>query len=120
LAEDDPFISRMYQIKLESGGYKVMVKNNGRDAFEAIRAEHPNLVLLDINMPDMTGLEVLAALRHDGFDFEATPIVILTNSSKQEDQAAAKDYGADYLVKAELTPREVLDLIASKVPAVDE
>ena len=119
LAEDDPFISRMYQIKLESGGYTVIAKNNGRDAFEAIRSEHPSLVMLDINMPEMTGLEVLSALRRDGFDFEATPILVLTNSSKQEDQAAAKEYGAEYLVKADLTPREVLDLIASKVPATE-
>src|SRR4051812_37980671 len=62
IAEDDPFISRMYQIKLESAGFRVIVKNNGRDAFEAIKSEHPNLAVLDINMPELSGLEVLGAL----------------------------------------------------------
>src|SRR4029079_297326 len=61
IAEDDPFISRMYQIKLESAGFHVIVKNNGRDAFEAIKADQPNLAVLDINMPELSGLEVLAA-----------------------------------------------------------
>lgn len=115
IAEDDPFISRMYQIKLESAGYRVMVKNNGRDAFESIKSEHPNLALLDINMPELSGLEVLSALQNDNFDFGSMPIIVLTNSSELSDRNTAHSYGADYLVKAELTPREVLDLIAEKL-----
>lgn len=123
IAEDDPFISRMYQIKLESGGFRVIVKNNGRDAFEAIKSEHPNLAVLDINMPELSGLEVLAALQNDNFDFTAMPIIVLTNSSEISDRNKAHSFGAEYLVKAELTPREVLDMISTKLgiekPATD-
>ncbi len=115
IAEDDPFISRMYQIKLEGAGFKVIVKNNGRDAFEAIKSEHPNLAVLDINMPELSGLEVLGALQNDNFDFSAMPVIVLTNSSALSDRNAAHSYGADYLVKAELTPREVLNLISTKL-----
>jgi len=115
IAEDDPFISRMYQIKLEGAGYRVLVKNNGRDAFEAIKSEHPNLAVLDINMPELSGLEVLAALQNDSFDFASMPVIVLTNSSELSDRNKAHSFGADYLVKAELTPREVLDLITSKL-----
>ena len=115
IAEDDPFISRMYQIKLESAGFRVIVKNNGRDAFEAIKAEHPNLAVLDINMPELSGLEVLGALQNDNFDFSVMPVIVLTNSSELSDRNTAHSFGADYLVKAELTPREVLDLISTKL-----
>jgi DNA-binding response OmpR family regulator len=118
IAEDDPFISRMYEIKLVSAGFKVILDTNGRDAFEAIKAEHPNLVILDINMPELSGLEVLGALQNDGFDFSGIPIIVLTNSSNMEDRKRATSFGADYLVKAEMTPRQVLDLIDQKLGLV--
>src|SRR3954471_10378630 len=98
IAEDDPFISRMYQIKLESAGFEVIFKNNGRDAFEAIKSEHPDLAILDINMPELTGLEVLSALQSDGFDFTSMPVIVLTNSSELNDRKTARSYGAEYLV----------------------
>jgi two-component system KDP operon response regulator KdpE len=120
IAEDDPFISRMYQIKLEGAGFNVIVKNNGRDAFEAIKSEHPNLAVLDINMPELSGLEVLSALQGDGFDFSSMPVIVLTNSSELSDRNTAHSYGAEYLVKAELTPREVLDMISTKLGIAPE
>jgi CheY-like chemotaxis protein len=117
IAEDDPFISRMYQIKLESAGYRVIVKNNGRDAYETVKSDHPNLAVLDINMPELSGLEVLGALQSDNFDFSQMPVIVLTNSSELSDRNAAHSYGAEYLVKAELTPRQVLDMIGEKLGA---
>lgn len=115
IAEDDPFILRMYQIKLEGAGFTVITKTNGREAYDCIKAEHPSLFLTDINMPELSGLEVLAALQADGFDFSTMPTIVLTNSSSIEDRKAAQSYGADYLVKAELTPRQVLDRITDKL-----
>jgi CheY-like chemotaxis protein len=115
MAEDDPFISRMYEIKLQSAGFRVIVKNNGRDAFEAIKESHPNLAVLDINMPELSGLEVLAALQNDNFDLSTMPVVMLTNSAELADRKRAQQFGAEYLVKAEYTPREVLDIINQKL-----
>ncbi|HSX02265.1 MAG TPA: response regulator [Candidatus Saccharimonadia bacterium] len=115
IAEDDPFISRMYEIKLQGAGFTVIVKNNGRDAFEAIKSEHPSLAVLDINMPELSGLEVLSALQSDGFDLTTMPVIVLTNSSELSDRKKALSYGAEYLVKAELTPREVLNMIDAKL-----
>ena len=124
IAEDDPFISRMYQIKLEAGGFKVTLKTNGRDAYETIKASHPDLAVLDLNMPELTGLEVLGALQSDGFDFSSMPVIILTNSNEVSDRKKAISYWAEYLVKADLTPRQVLDLISQKLgldqPASDK
>ncbi len=115
LAEDDPFISRMYQTKLANAGYTVVIKNNGRDAYQAIKDEHPDLLMLDINMPELSGFEVLSALKGDGYDFAVTPVLILTNSSSQEHRTLAKNFGVDYLIKAEMTPRDVLDRINAKL-----
>lgn len=120
IAEDDPFISRMYEIKLNSAGYKVIVKNNGREAYETAKAEHPDLLLLDINMPELSGLEVLSALSSDGFDFAKTPAVVLTNSSQDADRQKALSFEAEYLVKAELTPKQVLDVISSKLQTAEQ
>lgn len=115
IAEDDPFISRMYEIKLTAAGFKVILKNNGRDAFEAVKSEHPNLAIFDINMPELSGLEVLGALQNDGYDFSSMPIIVLTNSSNMDDRSRADSFGAEYLVKAEMTPRQVLDMINDKL-----
>ncbi len=115
IAEDDPFISRMYEIKLQAVGFKVILKNNGRDAYEAIKGEHPSLTLLDINMPELSGLEVLSALQSDNFDFSTMPVLVLTNSAEATDRKRAEELGAYYLVKAELTPRQVLDIINQKL-----
>jgi CheY-like chemotaxis protein len=76
---------------------------------------HPNLAILDINMPELSGLEVLAALQSDGFDFTSMPVIVLTNSSELSDRNKAHSFGAEYLVKAELTPREVLNIISAKL-----
>lgn len=119
IAEDDPFISRMYEIKLQGAGFRVLVRNNGRDALESIKTEHPNLTVLDINMPELSGLEVLSALQADGFDFSTMPVIVLTNSSELADRNKAHSFGAEYLVKAELTPREVLNIINDKLKAGD-
>jgi DNA-binding response OmpR family regulator len=115
IAEDDPFISRMYEIKLQGAGFGVILKNNGKDAFDSVKADHPSLAVFDINMPELSGLELLAAMQNDGFDFSTMPIIVLTNSSQESDRKAAQSYGAEYLVKAEMTPRQVLDLINEKL-----
>lgn len=115
IAEDDPFISRMYETKLRNAGYVVTLKNNGRDAYEAIKASRPDLMILDITMPELSGLELLAALHNDGYDFTTSPAIILTNSAETSDRHTAQNLGADYLVKADMTPSDVLDRINTKL-----
>lgn len=115
LGEDDPFISRMYDTKLTLAGYKVIVKNNGRDLYDEIKHNHPDLLLLDLHMPDMTGLELLAALKADNFDFSSMPIIIVTNSTDPDEEKRAKSYNVEYCIKADLTPKQVLDMINQKL-----
>lgn len=115
LAEDDPFISRMYNIKLSSAGYNVVMANNGRDAYEQIKAVKPDLILLDINMPELTGFEVVKALQSDGETALIKKITILTNSANPVDRKLADDLGIEYVVKADMTPRDVLERINTKL-----
>lgn len=105
----------MYETKLTGAGYTVVLKNNGRDAYEEIKKNPPDLMILDINMPELTGLEVLSALHSDGYDFATSPAVVLTNSAEPGDRMTAEKLGADFFVKAELTPRNVLERINAKL-----
>jgi CheY-like chemotaxis protein len=115
IAEDDPFIARMYETKLMAVGYSVRVENNGRSAYEAIKEQTPDLLLLDLNMPELTGFELLNALTGDSFDLTSMPVIILTNSSLEKDRQQAKKFGADFYIKAELTPREIVDKINQRL-----
>lgn len=105
LAEDDLAIARMYQTKFEASGYKVTAVADGQAAYEALKADSPALALLDINMPELTGFEVLAKLKGK---LGGVKLIMLTNSSTDADRQSAASYGADYIVKAEYTPGSLL------------
>lgn len=113
LAEDDPFISRMYQTKLEGAGYTVVMANNGRDAYEAIKSSKPDFIMMDINMPELSGFEVIKALKTEGIEIKN--VTVLTNSANPADRKTADELGVEFLVKADLTPHDVLDRINKKV-----
>ena len=115
LAEDDPFISRMYQTKLTSAGFTVLMVNNGRDAYEQIKAHKPDLAMLDINMPELSGFEVVRALLADNVGLAVSHIIVLTNSANPADRKLATELGVEYMIKADMTPREVLDHINNKL-----
>ncbi len=115
LAEDDPFISRMYHTKLGNAGFKVLPVNNGRDAYEQIKAQKPDLIMLDINIPELSGFEVVKALMAEDASFDMSRVIILTNSSNPADQALARQLGAEYMIKAEMTPHDVLNHINQRL-----
>ncbi len=115
LAEDDPFISRMYETKLTNAGYNVTLVHNGRDAYDHIKNETPDLIMLDISMPELTGFEVIKALQASSLSDVIARIMVLTNSADPRNQAMARELNVDYIVKAELTPQEVLVRINKKL-----
>ncbi len=115
IVEDDPFISRMYQVKLAKAGYNVAMGGNGHEAVALLKQHQPKLALIDINMPELTGIEAVKQLKEAGYDFSRTAVVFLTNSNNPNDIEAAKGLGADYLIKADQTPRGVLELIQRKL-----
>jgi len=112
LVDDDPLIIRMYQNKLSKEGYTVKTAFNGEEALIQVMKEKPDLILLDIMMPKMNGVETLKALKGEP-KTEMIPVIILTNlGDNPEDVKNAKDLGAlDYLVKSEITLRELSERV---------
>ncbi len=107
LVEDDKMISSMYKTKLEQEGYLVILAENGAAAIDLAFAEKPDLILLDIILPQVDGFSVLRQLRASE-SMKKAPIIMLTNLGTDEDKEKGKKYGAtDYLVKARLTPSQI-------------
>jgi CheY-like chemotaxis protein len=111
LVEDDRFLRRACEASLRQRGLAITTAVDGVQALDKARDEPPDLILLDLLMPRMTGLEVLRALRAD----ESTrqiPVLILSNSSREEDTKEIKELGvSDYLVKANLSLQELGDRV---------
>lgn len=108
IAEDDPLISKMYKTKLASEGYEVLAATDGEQALNEATKSSPDLILLDIMMPKMSGLDMLSKFRETqaGKDI---PVIVLSNLSNQEEIQTANSLGAkEYLVKADHTPSQVV------------
>lgn len=107
IVEDDVAIVQMYRLKFEAEGYEVKTAGDGVSGLKLIDEFEPEIVLLDLMMPQMSGLDVLAQLRKDP-KTKGLKVVVLTNMGDAE--TAGKVYAMkadDYIVKAEMTPKEV-------------
>ena len=99
LAEDDVDIRDLVQLVLEGLDLEVRAVGNGAEALDACRAAAPRLLLLDITMPVMNGLEVCRAVRADP-ELKDLPIILMTARAQSSDVAAGLDAGADaYIIK---------------------
>ena len=110
IVEDDPGISKYLQAALRSHGYDTLLAPDGKTALEMIASHCPDLLLLDLGLPDMDGSEIIRSVRA----WSRMPIIIISARSAEIDKAAALDMGADdYLTK----PFSVIELV-SRVRAV--
>ncbi|MBI2360902.1 MAG: response regulator [Deltaproteobacteria bacterium] len=99
IAEDNPQFCELYRMALESEGYKVVFANTGKEAVDRIPSEKPDLIILDVMMPEMDGYEVCRSLR-DLPHFALTPIIMLTAKTADEDKIKGYNVGADdYITK---------------------
>lgn len=111
IIEDDQAIAQMYRLKFEAEGYTVELAENGKVGLELAENMRPDVILLDIMMPEMTGDEMLAKMRATDWG-KHTKVIILTNMGEQEAPAKLKDLGvSSFIVKAEMTPRQVAELV---------
>lgn len=111
VVEDDAALANMYAKKLELAGYKVEVGHNGQEAYEKVKQDQPSLVLLDIMMPDVNGLEGLKKIKSDPAT-KNTPVIMLSNLSGSAEITQAMSLGATgYIVKSDLTPAEVVEKV---------
>src|SRR6202171_4029953 len=96
VVDDDPQIRRVMRATLTAQGYTIVEARDGQEALEKLRSERPDLVLLDMNMPVMDGLEACREIRRDS----EVPVIMLTVRSAEKDKVRALDAGADdYVVK---------------------
>ena len=115
LVEDDRFLRRAREASLRQRGFSVAVAVDGEEALDKVRQGPPDLILLDLLMPRMTGLEVLRALRAEE-PTRGIPVLILSNSSREQDAEEIRTLGvADYLVKANLSLQELGDRVTRLV-----
>jgi DNA-binding response OmpR family regulator len=113
LIEDDNMLREMYQTKLRSDGFNVLSADNGGDGWKMVEKEVPDLVLLDIILPQLDGFSVLELIKKTK-QTKDVKVVMLTNLGTEEDHKKGEAMGAvDYLIKANMTPDQV-SKVASK------
>ena len=111
LVEDDPFLLKMYSKKLQVEGFEVEIAVDGEDGLNKIKSFSPDLVLMDIMLPKLNGIEALDKSKADP-ETKDIPILILTNLSTATDAAEAVRKGAiGYMVKSDYTPTQVIEKI---------
>lgn len=111
LVEDDSFVIDIYHTKLSQEGYEIIEARNGVEAMKKLAEVTPDLILLDIIMPYMDGIEVLRKIKKDD-KLKKIPVILLTNLSQKEEISEGLGLGAsDYLIKSHFTPSEVLEKI---------
>lgn len=111
LVEDDPPMVRMYSTKLTQEGFEVEVAYDGEEGLRKVQEYRPDLLVLDLMIPKIGGLEILARLRAEAAT-KPLPVIVLSNLSQDQDVAKARELGAvEYLVKANFTPGQVVEKI---------
>lgn len=115
LAEDDKFISRAYQDGFTRAGFDVVLAFDGNEALAKAVSEKPDLILLDLVMPNKNGFEALGELKTNKF-LKKTPVIVLSNLGQDSDIERAKELGAtDYMIKADFSMQEVVGKIKEYV-----
>lgn len=117
IIEDDAAISQMYRIKFETEDYEVDTAENGKLGLALIEKMKPDIVLLDLMMPEMNGDEMLQKLRKTAYG-KNIKVIILTNMGESEAPDSIKELGVlAFIVKANMTPRQVAELVKAKLAA---
>lgn len=111
IVEDDQAIAQMYRIKFEAEGFTVDTAENGKLGLALAESMKPDIILLDLMMPEMNGGEMLAKLRASDWG-RNIKVVVLTNMGEQEIPQEVTNLGvSDVILKADMTPRQVADLV---------
>ena len=110
VADDEPQITKLVAMTLSEEGFRVITARHGEEALDKVAAQRPDVVLLDIVMPGMSGIEVMQQLR----EWHPVPIILLSARGSRADVATGLDAGADDYISKPLHPRE----LAARVRAV--
>lgn len=115
IIEDDQAISQMYRIKFEAEDYEVETAENGKLGLALVESMRPDIILLDLMMPEMPGDQMLAELRKTEWGKDLK-VIILTNMGEQEAPESLKSLNVRrFIVKAEMTPRQVAEMVKNEL-----
>ena len=115
IVEDDQFLSKMYAKKFQIAGFEVQLAGDGVDGLSKMRMFRPDIVLMDIMMPKLNGLDAISQAKADDM-IKAIPVIVLTNLSNTDDATEAVKRGAiGYLVKSDYTPTQVVDKVKEQL-----
>jgi len=107
VVDDEPRMIRFVQYNLELEGFRVITAHNGLEAIEKVRTQLPDLVIMDVMMPEMDGFEALAQIR----EISDVPVIMLTVKNEDEDKHLAFSSGADDYLTKPFSPQELVDRV---------
>lgn len=107
IVEDEKDIVKMLDYNLKKEGYKVIVADDGEDALDAAKVKHPDLILLDLMLPGLDGLEVCKELKNER-KTKSIPVIMLTAKAQESDKVVGLELGADDYVTKPFSPRELI------------
>lgn len=111
IIEDDAVISQMYRMKFEADGFDVRLAGDGAAGVELVESFQPDIILLDMQMPHMTGDQALAKIRSEDWG-KNIPVIVLTNLGEEEAPKSLREHGIhSFIVKADLTPSQVVSRV---------
>lgn len=111
VAEDDQFYANLYRTKLEKEGFGVVTAANGKETLELLKKHNPNLIILDLVMPEMDGFEVLKKIKEEK-SLHDVPVIILSNLGQQEDIDRAQALGVfKYIIKSNVSIHQMVESV---------
>ncbi len=111
IVEDDPLMARLYSKVFQIEGYDVRAAGDGEEGLTLVHKDIPTIILLDVMMPKMNGLELLEKLKADPAT-KKIPVIMLTNLAGQADAEKAISMGAvKYIVKSEYEPKQIVGMV---------
>ncbi|HEY7850520.1 MAG TPA: response regulator transcription factor, partial [Ktedonobacterales bacterium] len=103
VVDDEPYLVDLVRLNLETEGYRVVTAANGQEALERLKADLPDVVILDVMMPEMDGFETLARVR----EVSSVPVIMLTVRAEESDRIRGLEIGADDYLTKPFSPREL-------------
>ena len=111
LVEDEQMMVDMYKMRFESEGYEVLVTERGSEVIQIAKKEKPDIILLDVILPETDGFSILQTIKADS-TIKDIPVLLLTNLGQESDKTKGEEMGAaDYFVKSQHTPVQVIQKV---------
>lgn len=113
IADDELRLRKVVSLHLKKSGFEVIEAGNGKQALSMAQETSPDVIVLDVMMPEMTGLEACSAIKKLP-EFQSVPIILLTAMADSEDVKKGHEAGADAYLTKPFSPKELIDIIRQK------